>query len=56
MAKLERVMQETIQDIHDVIHAEEGKVVDTYQLSYGYVGCVIASIVSIPAIVTIIPV
>lgn len=46
VAKLERVVQDTLQDVMEVINNKDGEPFDTYQLTYGYVCCVMTSIVS----------
>lgn len=43
---LEKLMQEVLQETMEIISSKDGETVDTYQLSYGYVGCVMVSIVS----------
>lgn len=45
VAHLEKIIQESIQDIVDTIQAKDGEPIETHMLSAGYICCVLTSIV-----------
>ncbi|XP_067943113.1 cytochrome P450 1A1-like [Watersipora subatra] len=44
VAELERIMETTVAETIDLLQGKDGQPVDTHELSNGYIGCVMASI------------